>query len=61
VQSALNPAAHIAGTEWSTKRYLRMNLLKGNQMRSASSGHRSAKTECAKKSEHHLSESSQKR
>ena len=38
-QSALNLAAarlrHIAGTEWSTKRYLSMDLLKDHQMRSA--------------------------
>ena len=37
-QSALNLAAarlrHIAGTEWSTKRYLSMDLLKDHQMRS---------------------------
>ncbi len=36
-QSALNLAAarlrHIAGTEWSTKRYLSMDLLKDHQMR----------------------------
>ena len=35
-QSALNLAAarlrHIAGTEWSTKRYLNMELLKDQQM-----------------------------
>jgi len=39
-QSALNLAAarlrHIAGTEWSTKRYLSMDLLAGHEMRSAS-------------------------
>ena len=39
-QSALNLAAarlrHVAGTEWSTKRYLSMDLLAGHQMRSAS-------------------------
>jgi putative transposase len=38
-QSALNLAAarlrHIAGSEWSTKRYLSMDLLKDHQMRSA--------------------------
>jgi putative transposase len=37
-QSALNLAAarlrHIAGTEWSTKRYLSMDLLKDHQIRS---------------------------
>jgi transposase-like protein len=39
-QSALNLAAarlrHVAGTEWSTKRYLSMDLLAGHQTRSAS-------------------------
>ena len=38
-QSALNLAAarlrHIAGTAWSTKRYLNMELLKDQQMRGA--------------------------
>ena len=38
-QSALNLAAarlrHIAGTEWSTKRYLSMDLLKDHQIRNA--------------------------
>ena len=38
-QSALNLAAarlrHIAGTAWSTKRYLNMELLKDHQMRDA--------------------------
>ena len=38
-QSALNPAAarlrHIAGTAWSTKRYLNIKLLKDQQMRGA--------------------------
>ena len=38
-QSALNLAAarlrHIAGTEWSTKRYLNIGLLKDQQMRGA--------------------------
>jgi len=38
-QSALNLAAarlrHIAGTAWSTKRYLNIELLKGQQMRGA--------------------------
>jgi transposase-like protein len=38
-QSALNLAAarlrHIAGTAWSTKRYLKMELLKDQQMRGA--------------------------
>jgi hypothetical protein len=38
-QSALNPAAarlrHIAGTAWSTKRYLNIELLKDQQMRGA--------------------------
>ena len=38
-QSALNLAAarlrHIAGSEWSAKRYLSMDLLKDHQMRSA--------------------------
>jgi hypothetical protein len=37
--SALNLAAarlrHIAGTAWSTKRYLNMELLKDQQMRGA--------------------------
>ena len=35
-QSALNPAAarlkHIAGTEWSMKRYMNMQLLRQNKM-----------------------------
>ena len=35
-QSALNLAAarlrHVAGTEWSSKRFLNMNLLKDQQM-----------------------------
>jgi transposase-like protein len=39
-QSALNLAAarlrHVACSEWSTKRYLSMDLLLGHQMRSAS-------------------------
>lgn len=39
-QSALNLAAarlrYVAGTEWSTKRYLSMDLLAGHQMESAS-------------------------
>jgi len=38
-QSALNLAAarlrHIAGTAWSTKRYLNIELLKDQQMRGA--------------------------
>ena len=38
-QSALNLAAarlrHIAGTNWSTKRYLNIELLKDQQMRGA--------------------------
>jgi putative transposase len=38
-QSALNLAAarlrHIAGTAWSSKRYLNMELLKDQQMRGA--------------------------
>ena len=38
-QSALNLAAarlrHLAGTAWSTKRYLNMKLLKDQQMRGA--------------------------
>ena len=38
-QSALNLAAarlrHIAGTAWSTKRYLNIDLLKDQQMRGA--------------------------
>jgi transposase-like protein len=38
-QSALNLAAarlrHVAGTEWSSKRYLNMELLKDQQMRAA--------------------------
>ena len=38
-QSALNLAAarlrHIAGTDWSTKRYLNIELLKDQQMRGA--------------------------
>jgi putative transposase len=37
-QSALNLAAalrHIAGTAWSTKRYLNIGLLKDQQMRGA--------------------------
>jgi hypothetical protein len=37
-QSALNLAAglrHIAGTAWSTKRYLNIELLKDQQMRDA--------------------------
>jgi putative transposase len=37
-QSALNLAAvrlrHVAGSEWSTKRYLCMNLLQNHQTRS---------------------------
>jgi putative transposase len=34
-QSALNLAADIAGTAWSTKRYLNIELLKDQQMRGA--------------------------
>jgi transposase-like protein len=38
-QSALNPAAarsrHIAGTNWSAKRYLNIELLEDQQMRGA--------------------------
>ena len=38
-QSALNLAAarlrHVAGTEWSTKRYLSMDFLKDHQLRSS--------------------------
>jgi hypothetical protein len=38
-ESPLNLAAarlrHIAGTEWSTKRYLSMDLLKDHQIRNA--------------------------
>src|SRR2546421_7351988 len=41
-QSALNLAAarlrHIAGTAWSTKRYLNIELLKDQQMRGAITG-----------------------
>jgi hypothetical protein len=32
---AAAPLRHVAGTEWSTKRYLSMDLLKGHQMESA--------------------------
>ena len=61
-QSALNLAAarlrHIAGTAWSTKRYLNIELLKDQQMRGAitawaSAGRRSAQTKCAKNSGHY--------
>jgi putative transposase len=34
-QSALNLAADIAGTAWSTRRYLNIELLKDQQMRGA--------------------------
>jgi putative transposase len=63
-QSALNLAAarlrHIAGTAWSTKRYLNIELLKDQQMRGAitacaSAGRRSAQTKCAKNSGHYPS------
>jgi transposase-like protein len=41
-QSALNLAAarlrHIAGSAWSTKRYLNIELLKGQQMKGATTG-----------------------
>jgi putative transposase len=56
-QWALSLAAarlrHIAGTSWSTKRYLNIELLKNQQMRGAitawaRAGRRSAKTESAK-------------
>jgi putative transposase len=61
-QSALNLAAarlrHIAGTAWSTKRYLNIELLKDQQMRGAitaraKAGRRSAQTESAKNSGHY--------
>ena len=60
-QSALNLAAarlrHIAGTAWSTKRYLNIELLKDQQMkvppRLSSAGRRSAQTKCAKNSGHY--------
>jgi hypothetical protein len=56
-QSALNLAAarlrHIAGTAWSSKRYLNIGLLKDQQMRgaitaSATDGYRSAQTKVRK-------------
>ena len=60
-QSALNLAAarlrHIAGSEWSTKRYLNMELLKDQQMsdhhRLSPAGRRSAQTESAKETGHY--------
>ena len=55
-QSALNLAAarlrHIAGTAWSTKRYLNMELLKNRQMKGAITGRRSAQNQSAKNTGH---------
>ena len=59
--SALNLAAarlpHVAGTAWSTHRYLNIGLLKDQQMRGAITaqaidGGRSAQIKCAKDSGH---------
>jgi hypothetical protein len=62
-QSALNLAAarlrHIAGTAWSTKRYLNIELLRDQQEVPScvspcrAAGRRSAQTKCAKESGHY--------
>lgn len=62
-ESALNLAAarlrHIAGSEWSTKRYLSMEFLTGQQASpktaGARAGRRSAKIESAKETGHYRS------